>query len=80
MSWSLPPHLFSDVVVTIIFGAVAIFLLIGAVKVWDLMTSKVDEQEELNKNNTSVAIVMAGFMLSVAYIIGMVVSRVLGGQ
>ncbi len=76
---TLPANLLSDVVVTLIFGAVAIFLLVVAVKIWDFLTSKIDEQQELNKNNTAVAIVMLGYMGSVAYIIGQVVSHVLGG-
>jgi uncharacterized membrane protein YjfL (UPF0719 family) len=76
---NLPANLLSDVVVTLIFGAVAIFLLILAIKAWDLMTRKIDEEEQLNKNNHSVAVVMSAYMLSVAYIIGQVVAHVLGG-
>jgi fucose permease len=76
---TLPTNLLSDCVVTLIFGAIAIFLLVGAVKIWDWMTGKIDEEEQLNKNNTAVAVVMAAYMLSVAYIIGQVVSHVLGG-
>lgn len=75
---NLPAHLLSDVIVTVIFGVLAILLLCGAVKVWDWMTTKIDEEDQLNKNNTSVAMVMCGFMLSVAYIIGQVVSSVMG--
>jgi len=76
---NLPAHLLSDVVVTFIFGAIAIALLLGAYKAWDWMTTKVDEQEELKKGNISVALTMVGYMLSVAYIIGQVVAHVLGG-
>ncbi len=79
MNFTLPAHLFSDVVVVLVFGLIAVALLIGAVKAWDLMTGKIDEQEQLNKNNTAIAIVMAAYMGSVAYIIGQVVSHVLGG-
>lgn len=79
MSFTLPAHLLSDVVVVLVFGLVAVALLLGAVKAWDWMTGKIDEQEQLNKNNTAVAIVLAAYLASVAYIIGQVVSHVLGG-
>lgn len=79
MDLGIPAHLLSDVFVTIVFGIVAILLLVGSVKVWDFMTGKIDEQEELKKNNVAVAVVMSAYMLSVAYIIGKVVAHVLGG-
>lgn len=78
MNFSLPPHLFSDAMVTLIFGSIAILLLCGAVKVWDFMTGKIDEEEELKKGNMAVATVMSAYMLGVAYIIGQVVSSVMG--
>lgn len=75
----VPAHLWSDVLVTLIFGGVVIFLLVAAFKIWDWMTKDINEQEELKKNNTAVAITLVGYMLSVAYVIGQVVAHVLGG-
>jgi uncharacterized membrane protein YjfL (UPF0719 family) len=79
MTFKLPDHFLSDLVVIALAGLLAISLLILAYKAWDWMTSKINEQEELNKGNTAVAIVLVGYMGSVAYIIGQVVAHVLGG-
>lgn len=75
---NLPSHFLSDLVVVFVFGVVAILLLCGSVKAWDLMTRKIDEEKELNSGNYAVAIVLSVYMLSVAYIIGKVITHVLG--
>lgn len=79
MNFTVPSHLLSDVIVVVVFGVVAVALLLTALKAWDFMTKKIDEESELNKGNVAVAIVLSAFMGSVAYVIGQVVAHVLGG-
>lgn len=78
MVFSVPDHLFSDVVAVLVFGILAIVLFLSAFKAWDFMTKKIDEEAELNKGNVAVAIVMSAYLLSIAYVIGKVVGHVLG--
>ena len=75
----LPSHFGGDIVAVIVFGLLGMVLLGGAYKFWDWMTTRIDEQAELNKGNTAVAIVLVGYMFSVAYIISNVIAHVLGG-
>jgi hypothetical protein len=66
------------VVVLLVFGLVGMGLLVGAVKFWDWMTGKIDEQQCLKDGNMAVATVMSVYLLTVAWIIVTVVSNVLG--
>ncbi|MEW5759687.1 MAG: DUF350 domain-containing protein [Candidatus Thermoplasmatota archaeon] len=50
----------------IIFAVIAIYL---AFRVWDKITTKIDETEELKKGNLAIGIVMAGIMIAVAIVI-----------
>lgn len=75
---NFPSHFFNDIVVTCVFGVIAILMLVGAYKFWDFMTPSIDEQQELKNNNMSVAVTLSVYMISVAYIIGKVISHVLG--
>lgn len=75
----VPDHFWSDLLVIVVVGAVAVLGLCGAVKVWDLFTKKVDEQAELAKGNMAVAVVQCTYMACIAYILGQVIAHVLGG-
>lgn len=76
---NFPTHFFSDVIVLLIFGLIAIGLLVLAFKIWDFMTPQIDEQKEISNNNLSLSLVISAYMLSVAWIIVTVVKHVLGG-
>ena len=59
---------------SIAFGFIGIILLILGYYIFDKVLTKVDFNEELKKNNIAVAIVIAGFMISIGIIISSVVS------
>lgn len=50
----------------ILFAVISIFL---AFRIWDKMTTKIDEVAELKKDNVAVGIVMAGVIIAVAIVI-----------
>ena len=50
----------------IVFAVISIFL---AFRIWDRMTSKIDETAELRRGNAAVGIVMAGVVIAVAIVI-----------
>lgn len=59
---------------SILFGLSGIILLIFGYWFFDMIVTKIDFDEELKKNNTSIAIVIAGFMIAIGIIIAGVVS------
>lgn len=79
MQLHLPEYLFSDLLATIAFGIVAIFLIIIGYLAFDKLTPKLDFDDLLNKGNTSLAIVVGSFILGLCFVIGRVVSAILGG-
>ncbi len=57
----------------VLFAAVAMAMsLIILLKVYDFMTPRIDEQEELKKGNIAVAIVMGSLILAFGFVTGMV--------
>lgn len=67
-------ELFGSLGTSIVFGLVGIILLIFAYWFFDMILTKIDFNEELKKNNTAIAIVIAGFMIAIGIIISGVVS------
>lgn len=70
----LPPSFWPGVFASIVYGLVSIVLLIFGYWSFDLVLKKVDFQKELLGNNTSVAIVLASFLLGLAYVVAQVVN------
>lgn len=64
----------NNIVLSIIFGLIGIVLLIFGYWFFDKVITKIDFNEELKKNNIAMAIVIAGFMISIGIIIAGVVS------
>lgn len=65
---------FGGLVGSFVFGVVGIFLLVFGFFMFDWVCKKIDFQHELVENkNTAVAVVIAAFLLSVAYIVAQVV-------
>ena len=56
--------------------AAAIFSIWVALKVLDRITKDVDEMKELAKGNVAVAVIMAGVLLSVSFVIAAAVSGI----
>jgi uncharacterized membrane protein YjfL (UPF0719 family) len=66
-----------DYIVTLgwaIIGSLSMGLaLIVVIKIFDFSTKKVDEWEEIKKNNTSMAIVIAAIILSCAWVVSSII-------
>ena len=60
------------------FGIVAILLIIFGYLVFDRLTPKLNFDDLLNKGNVALAIVIGSFMLGLCYVIGRVVSAIVG--
>jgi putative membrane protein len=79
MQTHLPDYLLTDLVATVAFGVVAILLIVLGYITFDKLTPKLNFSDLLNKGNTALAIVVGSFILGLCYVIGRVVSAILGG-
>ena len=66
-------QLFRGTLAAVTFGLIGLALLLSGYFAFDHLTKKVDVQEQLNKGNTAVAIVVAALLLAMAYIVAHVV-------
>ncbi len=78
MQTHLPDFFLTDLVSTVAFGIIAILLIVLGYTVFDKLTPKLDFSDLLNKGNTAMAIVIGSFILGLCYVIGRVVSAILG--
>ena len=78
MQFHLPEYFFGDLVATVAFGIVAILLIIVGYVAFDKLTPKLDFDDLLNKGNLALAVVISSFILGLCYVVGRVVSAVLG--
>jgi putative membrane protein len=79
MQMHLPDYLLTDLVSTVAFGVVAILLIVLGYVTFDKLTPKLDFNDLLNKGNVAMAIVVGSFILGLCYVVGRVVSAILGG-
>ena len=79
MQMHLPDYLLPDLVSTVAFGVVAILLIILGYIAFDKLTPKLDFDDQLNKGNMALAVVVGSFILGLCYVVGRVVSAILGG-
>ena len=79
MQTHLPDYFFVDLLATVAFGIVAILLIIVGYIAFDKLTPKLDFDDLLNKGNVALAIVIGSFIIGLCYVVGKVVSAVLGG-
>ena len=79
MQYNLPDYFFTDLVSTVAFGIVAILLIIVGYIAFDKLTPKLDFDDLLNKGNMALGMVIASFILGLCYVVGKVVSAILGG-
>ena len=79
MEMHLPEYFFGDLVATVAFGIVAILLIIIGYVTFDKLTPRLDFNDLLNKGNLAMAVVIGSFMLGLCYVVGRVVSAILGG-
>ena len=78
MQFHLPEYFLGDLVATVAFGIVAILLIIVGYIAFDKLTPKLDFDDLLNKGNLALAIIIGSFLLGLCYVVGRVVSAVLG--
>ena len=78
MQMHLPDYLLTDLVSTFAFGVIAILLVVLGYVTFDKLTPKLDFSDLLNKGNVALAIVVGSFILGLCYVIGRVVSAILG--
>jgi len=79
MQFHLPDYLLTDLISTFAFGLVAILLIVIGYVTFDKLTPKLNFDELLNKGNMALAIVVGSFILGLCYVVGRVVSAILGG-
>jgi putative membrane protein len=79
MDLNLPDYFLKDLVSTAAFGVLAILLVVMGYKVFDKLTPKLDFDELLQKGNVAMAIVIGSFVLGLCFVVGRVVSAILGG-
>ena len=79
MQYHLPDYFLTDLVSTVAFGIVAILLLVLGYITFDKLTPKLDFDDLLNKGNMALAVVISSFILGLCYVIGRVVSAIVGG-
>jgi putative membrane protein len=79
MQYHLPEYFFTDLVSTVAFGVVAILLIVLGYIVFDKLTPKLDFNDLLNKGNLAMGIVVGSFILGLCFVVGRVVSAILGG-
>ena len=79
MELNMPTYFLTDIISTVGFGIVAILLIIFGYIAFDKLTPKLDFNETLNKGNVAVGIVVGSFILGLCFVVGRVVSAILGG-
>jgi putative membrane protein len=79
MEFHLPEYFFGDLVATIAFGIAAILLIILGYVTFDKLTPRLDFNDLLNKGNLAMGVVVGSFILGLCYVVGRVVSAILGG-
>jgi uncharacterized membrane protein YjfL (UPF0719 family) len=67
--------MWDSLLVSALYGSLGVLLCSLGYKLFDLIETKVDFAEELKKGNMAVAVVVAGFLLGICFIIG----RTVGG-
>jgi putative membrane protein len=78
MEFHLPEYFFGDLVATFAFGVLAILLIILGYITFDKLTPKLDFSDLINKGNTAMGVMIGAFILGLCYVIGRVVSAILG--
>ncbi len=78
MQLHLPDYFFGDILATVAFGIIAILLIVLGYVTFDKLTPKLDFNDLLNKGNMAMAVVVGSFIMGLCFVIGKVVSAILG--
>jgi uncharacterized membrane protein YjfL (UPF0719 family) len=79
MQFHLPEQFFPDLAVTTAFGILAILLIVVGYVTFDKLTPKLDFSDLVAKGNMAMAVVIGSFILGLCYVMGRVISAILGG-
>lgn len=70
------PHTMVEALISAtVFGLLGLVILLIGFKLFEWITPRLDIEKELGEKNVAVAVVVAGFMLA----IGFVIAKVIGG-
>jgi uncharacterized membrane protein YjfL (UPF0719 family) len=64
------PFMWNSIAFAALYGALGVLMSAFGYKLFDLIETKVDFAEEIKKGNMAAAIVVAGFLAGICYIIG----------
>jgi putative membrane protein len=78
MQMNFPDYFLVDLLATIAFGIIAILLIVFGYVTFDKLTPKLDFNDLLNKGNLAMGVVIGCFILGLCFVVGRVVSAVLG--
>ena len=78
MQMHLPDYFLGDLTATVAFGILAILLIIFGYVAFDKLTPKLDFNDLVSKGNIAMGIVIGSFILGLCYVVGSVVSAILG--
>ena len=79
MKTHLPDYFLTDLAATLAFGILAILLIVLGYVTFDKLTPKLDFSDLIAKGNLPMSIVVGSFILGLCYVVGRVVSSILGG-
>ena len=71
--FSLSPNLLAGMTAAFLYGLVGIVLLLTGYFAFEVVTRRIDIQDQLNKGNMAVAVVVAALLLGIAFITAHVV-------
>ena len=63
-------HIWESLGIAALFGGMGILMSAAGYKLFDLIELKIDFADEIKKGNTAAAIVIAGFLVGICFIIG----------
>jgi putative membrane protein len=79
MQLHFPDYFLTDLLSTVAFGLVAIFLVVLGYKIFDKLTAKLDFDDLLMKGNVAMAIVIGSFIIGLCHVVAQVVSAIVRG-
>jgi putative membrane protein len=79
MNFRLPEYFLGDLTATLTFGLLAILLVIAGYKIFDIVLTRLDFDEEIKKGNLAMGIVIGSFILGLCYVIAHVVTTITSG-
>jgi uncharacterized membrane protein YjfL (UPF0719 family) len=74
-----PDHLLTDLICALVFGVLLVLLIGFGTKLVDLIWTKIDLQEQVQKGNLSAGIVMGSTIIGLCVGLAIVLKSIIGG-